>query len=697
MVSRAPGLTRRRMMRWTAAGAGALLWGGSAAGAAAAPTRAAAAPVVVTYLPWGGWPAYAGAHWQQFIAHGIAHFEASHPGLRVQVGAPQGGNTNILSAILAGVGPDVFEDWVMSPYLEAGVALNLRPFLEQDNIPLSSWSPGQMRTMMTDTGIWALPCYVHGDVVAINLSMLDQLGLKYPDPDWDYTEAERLARAAVSTHQKTKIYGWCPAGFTPWAAEFAWPFHLWGGAIRDTARTRCTANEPNAYKGLEWYMNLYFDKVLYPGGDYPTSPGSIYNTSGSISVFQEIGSNSVPVQLQYWRDNIKWTYWPMPHFPGGQASFEADDFYMANAGTKNVEATWELLKFVTADPWWQRFNFQYLLRTPGMVGMWDEWVRYIENVSPVARGKNLSAYRDAALYYAVAPRYFKYDDSVVEPILTQAVDHAMAHQGGLVELLNAAAQRITQHESLAAATAGKAGVELASLNATIAAALRAGGDVTFPAPPVTGLGSAPVPAPKGAVTAQHGVYTILGSGKQLGGSTSDDFTFACLPWRKGKGTFTCRLTAVSNVKGGQMAGNTKIGLMARGDLSSEGAFVGVVVAVGHGVQVPERALAAGTTGDQGQGNTSNLIGATGLLQPLNKALPNYLLKPVWLRLVQDVNRWSAFASLDGVSWQQQGVTDGIEATSVWVGLFVAPAGAPQAQAVFDNVSFTPTAFYQVGG
>jgi ABC-type glycerol-3-phosphate transport system substrate-binding protein len=691
------------VVRHAAAGAGAAaLAAGFAAAPAAAATRAAANPFVLTFLPWGGWPAYAGPNWQQFIRPGLEHFEAQNPGVKIAVGAPQGGNTSILTAILAGNGPDVFQDWVMPPYLEAGAALNLKPFLEQDNIPLSTWSPGQMRTMQTDTGIWALPTYVHCDAVAINLSLLDELGLRYPDPEWDYLEAEKLARAAVSTQGKTKVYGWCPAGWTPWAAEYAWPFHLWGGSIRDAAATTCTVDQPNAYKGLQWYMNLYWDKVLYPGGDYPTSAGSIYNTSGYISAFQEIGANSVPVQLRTWRNYIKWTYWPMPRFPGGQASFEADDFYMANSATKNVEATWAFMKFLTADPYWQRYNFHYLLRTPCMVSMWDEWIRTLEAASPVAVGKNLAAYKDAALHYAVAPRYFKYDDTTVEPILSNAINAIAARTTDLVTGLTQAAKQITAHERIAATSSASVAAQLARVATQVAAAEKAGGNYAFPAPSTTGAGAPPVRLPASAVTVKSGTYTIVGSGGFGfgGGHTDDALTFAGMPWTKATGTFTCRLVAISEVDGKPIGGNSKIGLMARGDLSTEATYVAVVVAPGKGTQVSSRPIPASVSGDRGQGQSPTppgLIPSSAFVGSLSGSAANYLTRPIWLRLVRNITHWTPYASLDGKNWQLQAEILGMESTGVWIGLAVSPNGnAPHIRAVFDNVSFTPTTFVQIG-
>lgn len=74
-------------------------------------------------------------------------------------------------------------------------------------------------------------------------------------------------------------------------------------------------------------------------------------------------------------------------------------------------------------------------------------------------------------------------------------------------------------------------------------------------------------------------------------------------------------------------------------------------------------------------------------------------KPLWLRLIQDVNLWDAFTSLDGRHWLRAGAQIGMEAAGVWVGVFVTPADADASHvlaATFDHVSTPPTHFVHIG-
>jgi hypothetical protein len=83
--------------------------------------------------------------------------------------------------------------------------------------------------------------------------------------------------------------------------------------------------------------------------------------------------------------------------------------------------------------------------------------------------------------------------------------------------------------------------------------------------------------------------------------------------------------------------------------------------------------------------------------------PNYLLRPVWLRLVRAAGLWTAFTSLDGVQWEQAGNPVGVNAAGVWVGLFATAHDSAlgksglQLQATFDHVEgFLPQLAFQLG-
>jgi len=215
--------------------------------------------------PVGG--AHAGPNWKVFQRPMIDYFESRNPGIKVVVGGPLNGPALVI-ALLAGQGPDVFQDWVLSPCIESGLALS--PYIKRDNIPLSTWSPGQLHAMSTPEGIWALPTYVHVDAIAINLSSLDEPGLRYPEPDWTYEDALALWRACSYVKGNERHYGITPNFPGSYMGSSTYVAHLWGGAVKDPSGLVCTVDRPEAYQGIAWYQMLYQDNIAGGPGTYTT-------------------------------------------------------------------------------------------------------------------------------------------------------------------------------------------------------------------------------------------------------------------------------------------------------------------------------------------------------------------------------------------------------------------------------------------
>ena len=390
---------------------------------------------VVTLAPWQGWRIFGGAQWASFVQSGLRHFEQANRGLSVKL-TGSGASGSFLPAILAGAGPDVFQDWALAPYLDAGAVLDLSGYLRQNNISLGLWSPGQMRAMQVGAGVFFLPCYTHVDVMAINLDTLDTLGLKYPAPDWTHLEAARLFTAATRrtggrTSPGAHLHFAGNSLGAPQADLTTYLLHGFGGSLMDASRTHCTLGDAAAVAAIQWVDQLYWSGAA--GGtrmDLAHTP------------FQEIGSNALLEELQTWGTAFRWTYFPVPTYPAGRSSFEATDYHAVNAGTRNPEAAWQLIRFLSADPWWSRWAMTHLLRTPSLVSLWEEYVARVEAVAPVARGKGLQWFVEAARHWGVANRIFRYQEIEAATIANAALAQAFTRQASIPTALRDAARRI---------------------------------------------------------------------------------------------------------------------------------------------------------------------------------------------------------------------------------------------------------------
>lgn len=443
---------RRQALRGGLAAAGAVAtWGwltgcgpqGGPSAQATAP-QAGPAPVEIVMAPWGGWSSYGGPHWQQFAQPALDQFQAQNPGIQVKLVSPGGGGS-FLTEILAGTAPDVFQDWSIGPYRAANAVLDLSTYIHRDNIDIGIWSPGQIHAMRDEEGIQFLPCYVHVTTMAVNYGILDDLGLAYPQPDWTYEQAAQLYRACTFDKAGKHHYGvgmyFVGQSMGDASSMSTYVSHFFGGSVGDPSRVRCNIGDPKSYAGIQWVEQLHYDRVL--------SPSERESDLANVA-FIEAGSASLPNYLKSWTDKLKWSFIPMPHFPAGQYSFEATDYYAINAGTKHPEESWTLIKWLTALPDWSRHCMKYLLRTPSLVSLWDEYAATVEAIAPFVHGRGMSTFTEAAAHWGIANTVFKYNQPQVATILNTQLALVYNNKATAAEAMPNAAQQVDALEGAGA-------------------------------------------------------------------------------------------------------------------------------------------------------------------------------------------------------------------------------------------------------
>jgi hypothetical protein len=704
---------RRDLLRGGAAGAAALAaWAGGGVGvsAAARPVRQA---TVIT-LNWA--VNYQGIAWspaqnqltQQLLEK---YWLPQHPGVRVNTFAgsgsngPSQGSSAAIAEILAGVGPDILSGCCtdLPTYLGAGgILAPLDPWLKRDNIDAHAlFSPGHLAALTTPEGLMALPAYDGPQVLLVNLGALDRLGLKYPDPGWTVDEAVRLWEAA-SGHDPKAPNGWRYGVVLNWYVG-GWggywlPFG-WGGNWIDPTLTKPLFDSPATVQSIEWIMDLFTRKVALARGA-PNSMGGWGSVHGGLAVMGVAGgwdTLSIATNMQ----SFKWDYFPMPIFPSGQRTTMINvDFVGMNAQTKYPELTWSLFKFAAISKTYQEFNMRTTLVNPSRVDMWDVWEQLVQTVAPPLRGKSLHWYHDA-VQYGHGHIYFRYLPIQANNLIGQATQEmGPPAKQDVATILSQLNRQIAALEAEGPALEAAAAKELAVYHAYVQKAATSSQAITYPAPPVQGSGVPPKRMPSLLVVGPAGTYTLKGAGSGVTGA-SDNCAFAGQPFRLSRGEFVCRVVAISAPNATSIANGAKVGLMARDNLSDNAASVGLEVALGRGVHFHVRAVDGDNLGDNRPNaptQPTGLIGAQVILADDSKPAKNYLLKPVWLKLVLDVASWTPFTSLDGVNWTQAAPPAGVEFVGAWVGLFVTShQSGHYIQAVFDHVTgFAPEQVFQIG-
>ena len=665
----------------------------SAAGVAAAPLApiraAAAAPplqhgvITLSWTPENLWNN--GGPWQQFATAAMRPFEAAHPGVRIQTIDGAGG-AHWLPSMIAGAGPDLVQSWVLPPYVEAGALLKLNPYLQRDNVTTTIWSSGQMRAMETTTGTYSLPAYVNTSVLAVNLGLLNDLGVAAPTPDWSYTDAEHIFRTTSFMKGNTRHYGVSlifNGHNLPWT-DYA--FRGFGGTVVDATGTRCVVDDPRTIRSLSWYDALYWDNVA--GGP----------SAFTQNAFIEATSGNMVGNLGAWANAYDWTFFPPPAFPAGRFTFMADDFWAINIETKYPDLAFELLMYLTSNTTYLRQLMRIELLPPSLMALWPEYVSTIEAAAPVARSRGLEWFVQGVENWGTFGRPFKYMNSMAVPVLNDNLQRGFLRQQDLTVACRAAATGVNAIETSGEAMQAKAIAGFQALR-TFEKANR---PVALPPPSVQGSGVAPSLAPRLVVIDRRaGVYTLLGDGAGVG-SNSDNFVYACAPMINSGDSIICRLVGLANVTCPSISPWAKVGLMARGDLSDNAPMVALLVTGANGVALEGRPLAtSGATIINGSGGKSGLMSPQYTTVNVSKVTTNYLIQPLWLKLDRQGVMWTAYTSVDGKSWASAGAPVEVEMEGCWVGIGACGHNADfhdrgYIRAVFDNLNFRPTAFYQVG-
>ena len=693
--------TRRSIVGRATLAGGALAAGGIFAGCArsgAPPRLAVAQPVTeLTFMPW--W-----IYWNQsgvsLLKQATAHFDSTRKGLRLKaLPGPQGGGVGtatVLTAILGGAGPDVVGDCcgAFVQYLGANAFLNLLPYLHKDNISLGTWSRGHVEALSTPAGQYALPIYDGPVVLAYRQDILDSLGITYPDPAWTYKEAAALWQRCAGTVNSGKAaahrYGsWFWWSSTGWYAQ-NYLLHGFGGNTMDASRTKATFDSPGSIAAAEWVYPLLWDKVLGP------FTGSLRN---GTAVFSCRGGWDVPHDVVNYGSNFKWDYIPMPHFPQGRATFGNNDFWGINANSKHLDYAWEVMKWLTYEDYWQEFVMRATLLEPCKLSLWDRWETLWVQTAPILKNKQIKWYRDAAVGgYAYPQQFYAYQpvqaDALIAPVTSAIYNHKVSIRTGFKNLTGQIdAVEATGKQTQAAQAANLAAIRAVTPSPT----------AKYPAPRLHGAGVPSTTTPYILVDHTTGTYTMLGDGWDVY-LASDNCTFAAAPFTASEGEWSCRVVSVTNLTCPHLSQWSKIGIMARGDLSSDAPMVSTHVTGAHDIEVQYRLVPgltpAGAVG-LAPGASTKGKAAPPLMKPNTQKHKNYLLKPLWLKLQRKGTTWTPFASVDGTHWTQTGKPGVVEMGGCWIGIICLAHNAGfknkgYIRATMDHLSFKPDKLVQLG-
>ena len=339
-------------------------------------------------------------------------YYAKNPGIRVELIPQELPTSQIITGILANQQMDIIYDNYFAPYGQQDLVVPLEPYFQRDNVNPGLWNRAQYELYVTAQGPMAVPVYTGTSALAVNQKVFDAAGIAYPDPSWTPAGFAQLCAQLAKPGKRPPVYGatvfWYSNGPSQQAS---WVFRAFGGnQVSPTGAPSQLSSAPNQ-AALSWlYSDLFWPKAAVP----QDIAGIPQFAAGTAAMIDMDTWNLLSFAEGLRASTAKFDFVPYPVFPSGRATFCTADFYAIAANCRHVEAAWNLLRWVSVDPVWQRATFSYALRSPALNSLWEEWATTIQSVVPFFRGKNFSWFSDAAQKgYAYPVEYYPYADQHV--------------------------------------------------------------------------------------------------------------------------------------------------------------------------------------------------------------------------------------------------------------------------------------------
>jgi len=378
----------------------------------------------------------------------LAPYYQTHKGVYVHLIPQELPTSQIVSSILAGEQMDIIYDNYFAPYSQQSLVVPLRSYFERDAVDPAIWNSAQYALYNTPAGPMGVPVYTGTSALAINQGMFDQAGLPYPSPTWSHQDFAAACRALAHPGGKKPIYGgtlfWYKSGPSQQAS---WAFKAFGGNQVSPSGAPSQLSSPPNLAALDWlYQDLFWPQICVP----QDAAGWTQFVQGQCAMVDMDTWNLLGFAEALHGPSVKFDFLPYPVFPAGRTTFCTADFYAIAANCKHVDAAWDLLRWVSVEPAWQRATFAYSLRSPALNSLWDEWATTIQQVVPFFKGKDFHWFGDAAAKgYAYPVEYYPYADQHVWGIIAPYFSSLYARQSTVAGTAQAIDQVVNAYEASA--------------------------------------------------------------------------------------------------------------------------------------------------------------------------------------------------------------------------------------------------------
>jgi multiple sugar transport system substrate-binding protein len=277
-------------------------------------------------------------------------------------------------------------------YAAAGLIEPLDKYVERDNFDLSVFYPAAMAQQYRNGVLYGLPKGIDTYVMAYNTKIFDKYGVAYPEEGWSWTDVDRISR---ELHAKIKAAGGKEYALGMMLNEIThWflPMCVSNGAsFFNEDNTKCLINSQNALDMVNMTVDLIKDGVQ---ADYTTLTETnavtlFTNDLVGIITLPSYASAVTVVENSQVADHTKLISWPKGPATGtNYVSNTTTNNFVMNAGSKNKDAAWEFMKFLTSEEA-DAVATSMQAHLSARISSMDEWIASFKNLDVSLYGKQV--------------------------------------------------------------------------------------------------------------------------------------------------------------------------------------------------------------------------------------------------------------------------------------------------------------------
>jgi multiple sugar transport system substrate-binding protein len=277
----------------------------------------------------------------------IKSFEDANPDIKIKGTFVDGATypTKLQAFFTSNKAPDVISiaGDIMTDFITKDLFEDLTPFIEGDGMHTGVWNDKFLDVFRYDGKIVAAPYAYKLPAIVYNKDLFDAKGVAYPTSDWTEDQFTEIAKQLTDVEGKT------------WGMNFSWwpgnlLKNLYGIPVYELEDQTPHFNDNEAFKhGLSLITGMIKDGSAANAAAQESSGGGFESGRYAMAIAAPWDMNTYQTQV---KDKFKWDIVELPtHAEYGPwvAPLFSDGVAMS-AKSKNKDAAWTFIKYLTSDP-----------------------------------------------------------------------------------------------------------------------------------------------------------------------------------------------------------------------------------------------------------------------------------------------------------------------------------------------------------